>query len=232
VTHTKEAYVNIAIIGAGNVGRALASSSTRAGHTVTVSSNDLEDAAAVAAATGARAARSNREAVKVAEVVILAVPYGAITAVLDELAKDLNDKVVVDVTNPLLPDYSGLATWGTSAAEQIQARVAKARVVKAFNTIFASRQADPIVDGVALDGFVAGDDETAKGKVLALVQSIGFRAIDAGPLTMARALEAMAFLTITLQIRYQGPWQSGWKLIGPAGVPEKIERAEELEVAP
>ena len=73
------------------------------------------------------------------------------------------------------------------------------------------------MNGIATDGFVAGDDPAAKAAVLDLVGSIGFRPIDAGPLAMARALEAMALLIITLQIRHGWPRQNGWKLVGPPG---------------
>jgi len=209
--------MNIAIIGAGNVGRALATSALRAGHSVTVSSARGDSAATVARETGARAAASNREAAAGADVVVFAVPYGAVWDVLDEIGPALAGKVVVDATNPLKPDNSGLATEGTSGAEQIQAKVPEARIVKAFNTAFAARQADPTIAGVKVDGFVAADDDDARGVVLALVESIGFHPIDAGPLQMARALEALAFLGISLQVRHGWSWQSGWKLVGPEG---------------
>lgn len=90
-------------------------------------------------------------------------------------------------------------------------------VVKAFNTAFAARQADPVVDGIQLDGFVAGDDGDAETAVLELVESVGFRPIDVGPLPMARTLEAMGWLNIQLQIRHGWPWQGGWKFAGPSG---------------
>jgi hypothetical protein len=90
-------------------------------------------------------------------------------------------------------------------------------VVKALNTVFASRQGEPVVDGIQLDGFVAGDDPRAKGAVLELVQSIGLRPIDAGPLTMARTLEHLALLNIRLNAVNGWTWQSGWKLVGPTG---------------
>jgi predicted dinucleotide-binding enzyme len=89
------------------------------------------------------------------------------------------------------------------------------RVVKAFNYAFAARMAEPVVSGTRLDGFVVGDDQAAKDKVLELVESIGFRPIDAGPLVMARALESMGLLIIMLQIKHSWPWQNGWKLVGP-----------------
>ena len=209
--------MDIAIIGAGNVGRALATSAARAGHAATVSDTDPQEAQGIAQATGARAAASNRDAVADAQIVILAVPYAAVESIVRELGGALDGKTVVDVTNRLNVEDPSAAIDGTSNAEQIQAWVPNARVVKAFNTTFAARQADPVVDGVPLAGFVAGDDADAKAAVLELVRSIGFRPIDAGGLGMARALEAMGLLNITLQIRNNWPWQAGWKLLGPMG---------------
>jgi predicted dinucleotide-binding enzyme len=209
--------MDIAIIGAGNVGRALATSATRAGHGVTISDNDPQEAQGLAQATGARAADSNRAAVAGAQIVIFAVPYPAVEGIVRDLGAALDGKTVVDVTNRLNVENPPAAIDGTSNAEQIQAWAPGARVVKAFNTAFAARQADPMVDGVPLDGFVAGDDADAKGAVLELVRSIGFRPVDVGGLGMARALEAMGLLNITLQIRNNWPWQAGWKLLGPMG---------------
>ena len=207
--------MKIAIIGSGNVGKALSGSFVRAGHGVTISSRHADNARAAAAATGARTAATSSEAAADAEIVVLAVPYDALAEVVDELGGVLTGKVVVDTTNPLRADFQGLAVEGTSAAEQVQARAKGAKVVKAFNTAFAARQADPLVDGTPLDGYVAGDDEQAKATVLELARSIGFHPIDAGPLELARALEAMALLNIMLQIRNDWTWQTGWKLLGP-----------------
>ena len=89
-------------------------------------------------------------------------------------------------------------------------------MIKAFNTIFAGKQSDPEIDGIQLDGFVAGDSE-AKKTVLSPVESLGFRPIDAGSLAMARGLEGMAMLNISLNMTNNWPWQSGWKLLGPTG---------------
>ena len=209
--------MNIAIIGAGKVGRALATSAIRSGHTVTVSSASGVTAAMLAEQTGAKAASSNRAAVEGADLVVLAVPYMALVDVLDDIGPALAGKIVVDATNPLKADGSGLAVEGTSGAEEIQARLPQARVVKAFNSQFAARQADPQVAGMQVDGYVAADDEAAKRIVLDLVQAMGFHPVDAGQLTMARALEAMAFLNISLQMRHNWSWQAGWKLVGPEG---------------
>jgi 8-hydroxy-5-deazaflavin:NADPH oxidoreductase len=210
--------MNVAIIGAGNVGKAITSSATRAGHSVTLSSAKGDSAITAAQQSGARAAASNREAVEGADVVILAVPYTAVDEILGEVGAALAGKVLVDATNPIKPDYSGLATEGTSGAEEIQRKAQGARVVKAFNTAFAARQADPsVAGGLRVDGYAAGDDEEAKQAVLGLLADIGFNPVDAGPLAMARYLEGMAWLNITLQTKNGWSWQAGWKLVGPEG---------------
>ena len=204
--------MNIGIIGAGNVGQALATASVRAGHVVTISAATAEEAGRVAAAVGATAVASNRDAVADADAVILAVPFDAVNAIIDELGAALDGKVLIDVSNRFAPEQLD----GPSNAEQAQAMAPNARIVKAFNTILASHQADPIIDGIQLDGFVAGDDAAAKQQALALVASLGFRPIDAGPLAMARALEGMGTLNISLNATNGWPWQSGWKLLGPS----------------
>ena len=210
--------MNIAIIGAGNVGKALTGSAIRAGHSVTVSSKNGESARARAEESGARAFATDRESAEAAAVVVLAVPYGAVDEVLDDVGAALAGKIVIDATNPIKADYSGLATEGTSGAEVIQAKAPGARVVKAFNTAFAARQADPkVAGGLRVDGYVAGDDEDAKATVLGLVEAIGFNPVDAGGLATARYLEGMAWLNISLQVKNGWSWQAGWKLVGPDG---------------
>ena len=207
--------MTIAIIGSGNVGKALATSSVRAGHSVTMCSANPEKAAEVAKAVGAHAAKSNVAAVGDADIVIIAVPYDKLGEVFRGLGSAIDGRVVVDATNHVNLENPAEVFATLSNAEEIQKRHPKVLVVKAFNYAFASRMANPTVDGVSLDGFVAGDDESAKEKVLDFVESIGFRPIDAGPLVMARSLEAMGLLIISLQIRHKWPWQNGWKLVGP-----------------
>jgi len=210
--------MNVAIIGAGNVGRALTTSAINAGYSVTVSSKDGESARALAQQTGARAARSDREAVEAADMVVLAIPFASVDEVLADTGAALAGKVLVDATNPVNADYSGLATNGVSGAEEIQRKAPGVRVVKALNTAFAARQADPkVAGGLRADGYVAGDDEDAKAAVLELVEAIGFNPVDAGGLAMARHLEGMAWLNISLQMKNGWSWQAGWKLVGPDG---------------
>ena len=201
--------MKVAIIGAGNVGKALATSITRAGHEVTISAKHPEHAREAAREIGATAAESNAAAAADADVVILAVPYGKAG---EEVATEIRDEVagrpVVDVTNPLKADYSGLAT-DTSSAEELQQQLPAANVVKAFNTIFAANQAQPSRD---IDGYVAADDEKAKQTVISLVESMGFTPLDVGALASARYLEGMAFINIGLNAQNGWSWTSAWKL--------------------
>lgn len=204
--------MEVAIIGAGNVGQALARGCRHAGHAVTIATDHPEDAARIASDLGVAAA-SMPAAVAVADVIILAVPFDALSALAADLGNALDGKVLIDVTNRFDP----LQLDGPSNAELIQTMTPAATIVKAFNTIFASHQDDPRIDGIPLDGFVAGADGPAKQRVLELVGSLGFRPIDAGPLAMARALEGMALLNISLNHVNGWPWRTGWKLLGPTG---------------
>jgi predicted dinucleotide-binding enzyme len=206
--------MKVAIIGAGNVGTALADSLTRAGHDVHIASRDAADAARVAEATGATAAVSTLAAVDGAEVVIAAVPAAALPELAQEIGAATRGAIVVDATNRMAFGDAGPSIDTTSSnAEDLAALLPGTRVVKAFNTLFASKQADPTADGVQLDGYVAGDDAAAKGTVLQLVESIGLRPVDVGPLVRSRQLEGLAFLNIALNATHQGEWQSGWKLV-------------------
>ena len=201
--------MKVAIIGAGNVGKALGTSITRAGHDVTISASTPESAQQAATAVGAHPAATNTAAVADAELVILAVPYAtAGSAVAAEIRDAVAGKTVVDVTNPIKPNFSGLAA-STSAAEELQELLPEASVIKAFNTIFATNQANPSSD---IDGYVAGDDDKAKQRVMSLVESMGFAPVDVGPLSSARHLEGMAFINIGLNAANGWSWTSAWRL--------------------
>lgn len=207
--------MKIAILGAGNVGGGLAAAAIQAGHDVVVSAASASSARETADKAGATAATSNVEAVGGADVVVLAVPHSAVAGVVEEIGEALTGKVVVDATNPVNDSYSDLTTSGISAGEQLQQQIPGAPVVKALNTVFASRYANPTENGQPLDALIAGDDEQAKSTVIALVGSLGFRPLDAGSLRMARTLEAMAFLNISLNASRGWAWQSAFRLVGP-----------------
>jgi 8-hydroxy-5-deazaflavin:NADPH oxidoreductase len=202
--------MKITIIGAGNVGKALATSAMRVGHEVAITATTAESASAAAEQVGAVAADSSAEAVRDADLVILAVPYvGAGRAVADEIREAARGRVVVDATNPIKADYSGLATNGSSGAEELQALMPGATVVKAFNTVFAANQANPSRE---IDAYVAGDDPHAKATVMELADAMGFASIDVGPLAAARQLEGMAWLNIGLNAANGWDWTSAWRL--------------------
>jgi predicted dinucleotide-binding enzyme len=200
--------VNITIIGTGHVGRALGGSLKRAGHEVTIAARDERTTAQAAQELGVRHAASAHDAARGADIVILAVPGDALESVAFELEGAADGAVLVDVSNRMQPDPAA-----DSNAERLQ-RATKAPVVKAFNTAFASRQVDPAVDGLRVDGYVAGDDVTAKQRVLDVVASVGFRPVDAGPLAAARMLEGMAWLNMSRNMD-GGTWQSAWVIVEP-----------------
>ena len=125
------------------------------------------------------------------------------------------------MTNPLKADFSGLATeGGPSAAEQLAAHLPEARVVKVFNTVFASVQADPTALGQPADALIATDDDGARAQVAELASSIGFRPVTAGPLDAARQMEALAWLNMRIQMQSGGDWRSAVVTLGvpPAAI--------------
>jgi NADPH-dependent F420 reductase len=200
--------MKVAIVGAGNVGKALGSSLTRAGHEVIITASNPEHAQAAAHEIGAASASSAEKAVTDANIIILAIPYQAGQEVAAEIADAVAGRIVIDVSNPIKPDLSGLAT-DTSSAEELQQQLPEAKVVKAFNTVFATNQATPNRD---IDVFVAGDDVDAKRTVVDLIASMGMQPLDVGPLTAARYLEGMALINIGLNAANGWSWTSSWHL--------------------
>ena len=190
--------MNVLVIGAGNMGSAFVKQLVTAGHQVAVTARNAEKAQAVAAANpGARAVASSNAASQ-ADVIVLATAYGDAVSALKSVG-DLRGKVVIDITNPLTADYMGLTIGhSTSAAEEIAKAIPEAKVVKAFNTVFAQVLAEGanFGKGNVVPAYFAGDDATAKTTVSALIESTGFKAVDAGPLKNARYLEAVAGLNI------------------------------------
>jgi NADPH-dependent F420 reductase len=192
--------MTITILGAGNMGAAFVKQFAGAGHKVRVTSRTFEKAKAVAAAHPDVIATTPSEALADSTVVIVATGYQDAIPALKALGS-LAGKVVIDVTNPLSADYSGLTIGHvTSAAEEIAKAFPEAEVVKAFNTVFAQVLADgPVLQyGQTVPVFVAGDSERARTIAKSLIQSIGFKAVDAGPLKNARYLEPLAGLNIYL----------------------------------
>ncbi len=194
--------MKLAVIGSGNIGKSIGAWASKVGYDVIFSSKNVQHAHEAARAAGNNSiSGSIHDAVTKADMVLLAVPFGAVKEVLSDLGSLLNGKILIDVTNALSSDYSSLAIgFTTSAAEEIQKLAPGAKVVKAFNTVFAKvySSQNPIIKGNKISVFCASDDKEAKTKVTDLIIKMGFDAVDAGPLKAARSLEPMAFLNISL----------------------------------
>ena len=192
--------MKVTIIGSGNMGAAFAKLLTRSGHQVRIVGRRADKASAVAAANRGASAVAATHAADGADVVIVATGYSDAVPALSALGS-LDGKVVVDVTNPLTADYMGLTVGHTtSAGEEIATALPGADVVKAFNTVFAQVLADgpDFANGETAPVFLASDSAPAKEVVRSLVESTGFRAVDAGALKNARYLEPLAGLNIYL----------------------------------
>lgn len=192
--------MNISILGTGSMASGLAVLFARAGHQVTLASRDPSRARAIAAGLGSTIQGGPLAgAADSAGIVVLAVPFGAAADVI-EAAGGLAGKIVIDITNPMTADFSALTIGHTtSAAEEIQKRAPAAKVVKAFNTIFAPvLQNGGRVAGQPATVFVAGDDAEARSAVVTLVESAGFKTLETGGLASARYLEPVGGLNIAL----------------------------------
>ena len=190
--------MNITLLGAGNMGSALARQFTQAGHAVRIAATSLEKAQSVAAGIPGSTAVATAGSAADSDVVVVATPYEQAVAALRE-AGPLDGKVVIDVTNPLTPDYMGLTIGhDTSASEEIAKAFPGVDVAKAFNTLFAQVVAEgpAFADGQVARAFYAGDSERAKATAKSLIESTGFQPVDAGPLRNARYLEPLAGLNI------------------------------------
>ncbi len=190
--------MNITIIGAGNMGSALTQQLSRAGHNIRVTARNISRAEAVAAANPRTVAVPAKDSVRDASAVIIATAYADAIPALQSVGS-LADKVVIDITNPLSADFMSLTVgYDTSAAEQIAQATPGAHVVKAFNTLFAQVLADgpAFAHEEIAPVFYASDSERAKQTAKDLIESIGFKPVDAGGLRNARYLEPLAGLNI------------------------------------
>jgi hypothetical protein len=171
----------IAIVGSGKAGTALDAGLSRAGYEVRFAKR-----------------AEIPETASWADVIVLAVPFGALREVALALKPVADGKIVIDVTNALTPDFQLAMGFTTSGAEELQKLLPRAHVVKAFNTVFAQHMSSGNANGEQLTAFAAGDNEAARKIVLELAKAIGFDSVDAGPLKNARSLEPLAFLNIQL----------------------------------
>jgi NADPH-dependent F420 reductase len=192
--------MKITVIGSGNVGQALGTSWARKGHQVTFGTRDPESdkikRLLAEAGSNARASSQPQSAAQ-AEMVVLATPWNATRQIIESLG-DLSGKIVVDCTNPIGPGLQLTLGTTTSGGEQVAVWAEGARVVKAFNTTGAENMADPVYHGQSTTMFICGDEAEAKAAVTQLAEDLGFDVADVGGLAMARNLEPLALVWISL----------------------------------
>jgi 8-hydroxy-5-deazaflavin:NADPH oxidoreductase len=192
--------MDITIIGTGNMSRGIATRALAGGHSVTLIGHEAGKADAVAGELSGDVHAGTAGDALAGDVVVLAIPYGAIDDVLGRYGDQLSGKTVVDITNPVdFGSFTPLDVAAGSAAAEIAQKAPGANVVKAFNTTFAGTLAAGEVGGQPLDVFLASDDDGAKAAVRDLVESGGMRAVDAGGLARAHELEALGYLHMAVQ---------------------------------
>jgi NADPH-dependent F420 reductase len=188
---------NLSILGTGNMGQAIAAVAAKGGHSVQqLGANDLGTPVS-------------------GDIVVLAVPYPAVSEVISQRGAELAGKIVVDITNPLnFETFDSLVVPADgSAAAEIAAALPSSRVLKAFNTTFAGTLAAGTVGPLTTTVLIAGDDTDAKATLAGVITSGGPKAIDAGPLKRARELEAVGFLQLTLAANEKVSWTGGFGVI-------------------
>ncbi len=202
----------IAIIGTGRMARGLGRGWARVGHTIIFGSRSPERKAHIAAQVEGAQVADHPEALDEADIVVIAIPYAAVESFAHDYSLWLQDKLVIDISNPFdhLPDDR------ISGAE-ITARAIgpDARVVAAFKANFWETLSEPVdMSGVVRDVHFAGGDAADKQIVSQLIQELGFRPVDCGLLRNARALDAMVPLIVELDVRYAGgARKASWKLL-------------------
>lgn len=205
--------MRIAIIGTGNIGGRLANLLTSNPHEVVLGVRDREAIPACRKKHPTVAAELAAAAMETADTIVLAVPWTAVEELLPQTGP-LAGKVLIETTNPLLPDLSGLSNaGGLSAAEAIQQRKPAARVVKAFNSLGAGYLGHAQIAGNIADGFYCGDDAEAKSIAAELIAKAGLHPCDVGPLRNARYLEALAMLWIDMAVNQNRPGRFAFKLL-------------------
>ncbi len=169
---------NVTVFGSGKMGSAI-------GAIFTAGGAEVDHITSASPASGIKG-----------DIVVLAVPYGAVGDIVAKYGDQLAGKVVVDVTNPIdFSTFTFVVPADGSGTSEIANLLPASKVVKGFNTTFAQTLADPSRGAVVL---VAGDDDDAKADVISGIKAGGFAAVDGGALSAARELEAFAKLQIQL----------------------------------
>lgn len=208
--------ISLAVLGTGNVGRALAAGWAKEGHQATLAGREpaRDDLVAWSGATGVPVA-STADAAAAADVVVLATAWDGTENALSLAGDHLAGKVLVDVTNPLVfTDRLQLAIGhDDSGGEQVQRWAPDARVVKAFNTVGFELFVHPELAGGPGTMFIASDDADAKQVAAGLAGDLGWRVHDCGGLVAARLTEPLAMIWIEHALR-SGQRDHAFRLLG------------------
>jgi NADPH-dependent F420 reductase len=202
----------IAVIGGtGAEGSGLAARFAQAGHQVFIGSRDAQKASALAQQLRQRGSDiqveglGNRQAAQSSEIAILTVPYAAQRATVEELRQELDGKILIDATVPLMPPKVArvqLPKEGSAVAQLQSILGDRVRVVSAFQNVSAHALLDQD-HKVECDVLVCGDDIEARSTVISLAADIGLRGIHAGPIVNSAAAEALTSILITINSRYK-----------------------------
>lgn len=188
---------SVTIIGTGNMGQAISSVVGRGSNPVELIGQDDKDRQISG------------------DIVVLAVPYSALSNIARERGEQLAGKVVVEITNPVdFETFDSLTVPADgSAAAELATALPRSRVLKAFNTTFAGTLSAGTVGPLTTTVLIAGDDPDAKSLLAGVVTAGGVKAIDVGSLKRARELEAVGFLQISLAANEKIPWTGGFGVI-------------------
>lgn len=204
------AVPSVTVIGAGNIGAAVAGIALKAGADVQVLARDV---AKVAEAVPQATAGVIGDAVT-GDIVVLALPYPAFDDVLAAYSDGFSGKIVIDPSNPI--DFSTgdiiIDPVGSSAAAELAEKLPQATVVKAFNTNFAATLASGVTADAPTTVLAAGDDD-AKKALASVITAAGLRFVDAGPIKRAHELEAIGAIQIGLAVTEQTPWTGGFAIV-------------------
>ncbi len=197
--------MKIAVLGFGNVGSQLGKVWAKTGHEVTAGLREGSKDRQKASDAGVRVA-TLPDAVKSADVVVIALPWPVVESTLKTLS--LDGKVVIDAVNPMGPDFGVIVPPAGSAGLSVAQWAKGARVVKAFNTIGAALMGDS-----TFDMMYCGDDAEAKKVVDSLIADTGMNPVDVGPLSNSRYLEQVAGLWVDLVVKQRIPGAIGFNLV-------------------
>ena len=207
--------MNVGILGSGDVAKALGAGFLSRGHAVMLGTRDPGKLADWQKDNAARAG-SFEDAAKFGEIVVLATLGTATLAAIDLAGvSNFDGKVVVDATNPLRQGDAGpqlSVGFDDSLGEQVQRKLPRAHVVKAFNTVGSPYMVDPKFDGGPPTMFFAGNDDGAKSRVAAILHDFGWDVADLGGIEASRYLEPMCMAWVVYGLR-TGAWHHAFKLL-------------------